>query len=260
MYCEYNAILSQYEAGIKASPLKCGRWQCLDCRECRRKRLRAEAFRGKPNAFITLTVNPDVGESPTHRAQLLVDAWRKVRRRAKKHWGNKKIPFLAVFEETKKDEPHLHILARLKWIPQDWLSEQMQAEIGAPVVDIRRVNSGKKAAGYVSKYVGKNPEKFEGCKRYWRSLDWFLIPKKVYKDEIGEATKRWWVQGDFQQILRDYCKKFYRLETYQIGNKTEYWLVDDWPSLWGNKDELNKDAGVLKRVLPQELPPGLFTS
>lgn len=235
MFCSDSVILSKYEPGIKVDPLPCNRWSCQECYPKRKARLRSEACRGRPNAFITLTVNPQTGTSPDDRARSLVDAWRKVRRKAKKKWGNVRIPFLSVFEETKKDEPHLHILCRLKWIPQQWLSDEMRAEIGAPIVDIRRVNSRKKAAAYVTKYIGKSPTRFEGCKRYWRSLDWFVEPRKEYQDPVGIRERRWWEQGKLPDVLKKYSKRFYRIETYQVGDKEESWLVDDIPD-WSVKE------------------------
>ena len=199
-WCETNSILSEYEVGINLHPLKCKRWSCLVCNPLRQARLKREAHRGKPNTFITLTVCPSEHTTPEARARDLVSAWRKVRRRAKRGWGNKKIPFIAIFEETQKGEPHLHILARTKWIPQNWLSEEMQREIGAPVVDIKRINSVKAASRYVCKYVGKNPRHYGGCKRYWRSLDYLIEPAEERKDPIGEAKRKWFERGLPEEI------------------------------------------------------------
>jgi hypothetical protein len=149
----------------------------------RRRELIRLGLSGNPDTFITLTVNPDRFAGPDERAQRLKDAWSAVRRKACKVYGYTAIPFLAVFEKTKRGEPHLHILARCEWIDQAWLSEQMNTRIGAPIVDIRRINSRKKAAGYVAKYAGKNPERFQGTKRYWRSQDWEVSPHPEAEDE-----------------------------------------------------------------------------
>ncbi len=144
---------------------------------------------GSPNTFITLTVNPNLYMSPSARAQELAHAWRRVRRRAMKVFDLKALPFLAVFEQTKRGEPHLHILCRVRWIPQTWLSEQMNAEIGAPIVDIRRVQDGAEAIRYVAKYIGKQPHRFDGVKRYWRSQDFVVIEKK--ENEGDRCIIRW---------------------------------------------------------------------
>jgi hypothetical protein len=241
-FCAVNSILSQYDPGIKINPLRCNRWSCSECRDKRQGRLKSEAYRGRPNAFITLTVNPAIGTGPDHRARDLVEAWRKVRRRAKEKWGNVRLPFLAVFEETKAGEPHLHILCRLKWIPQDWLSDQMKAEIGAPIVDIRRVESKKKVASYVAKYVGKNPEKFGGCKRYWRSLDYLVEPRREYTDPLGPAKSRWFERGLPDDIAKRFSSKLYRLEVFDLAEGKEYWLADELPLLKLVREEPEKEA------------------
>jgi hypothetical protein len=155
---------------VKALTCKC--WTCEYCAPRRRSQLRALAHRGKPNTFLTLTVNPSYGDGPDHRAQELRKALVYLRRAARKKYGYERIPFLAVFERTKRGEPHLHILLRVQWLDQKWISAIMKERMDAPIVDIRRVKGEKEAAAYVSKYVGKDPVAFKGCKRYWRSQDW----------------------------------------------------------------------------------------
>lgn len=248
MFCANNCILSEYSPGVKISPLPCRCWSCQDCQPKRCARLRSEAYRGHPNTFITLTVNPQIGQNPQDRAQKLVEAWRKVRRKARKLEGNKTLPFLAVIEETQEGEPHLHILCRVKWIPQAWLSREMDFQIGAPVCDIRRVNSKKKAARYVAKYIGKNPEKYAGCKRYWRSQDYIIEERQAFNKELGEPVRSWWVKGNVNEVVSLYTRKFYRVEEYDLPGGFEYWLVDDWPS-WCHE-----------RPPPQEKSADLFVS
>lgn len=161
----------------------CRSWGCEECQPTRKRQLVALAASGQPTSFITLTVNPAHGPTARARARKLVDAWRVVVRRAKKKYGYRSIPYLAVFEATKAGEPHLHILARVKWIDQRWLSAQMRSLIGAPIVDIRRVKGKRMVARYVAKYVGKEPGKFGTCKRYWRTRDYqvdFPRPREVY--------------------------------------------------------------------------------
>lgn len=238
-FCESNCILVQYDEGVKINPLKCRRWTCPTCHPTRCARLRSEAYRGVPNTFITLTVNPTLYKDHHERARRLKAAWTRVRRKAIKGWDNKNIPFLAVFEETETGEPHLHILARSKWIPQDWLSKELEAEIGAPIVDIRRIHSRKKAARYVAKYVGKAPEKFQGTKRYWRSLDYMKLPPKEFNDPIGTRHSQWWVQGDVHEVIQRYCHKFYRVEIYDLKDTQEYWLVTELPD-WNKAPPDNK--------------------
>lgn len=152
-----------------ASVLMCRRWACEYCQPyCRGKVIRAGKD-GAPNIFITLTCQPSRYQSPDDAALDMKRAFVLLRRRIFKRYKIKNLPFLVVFERTKKGWPHMHVLARATWIDQSWLSDQLADLIDAPIVDIRRIQDKGRAAAYVSKYVGKDPHGFAGCKRWWRS-------------------------------------------------------------------------------------------
>lgn len=174
MLCSEASMVNHGWNGVQAVSLRCRSWGCPLCQESRKKQLVALARSGQPTTFITLTVNPHFGSSQYDRARRLADAWRVIVRLAKTKYGYKSIPYLCVFEATKKGEPHLHILCRVKWISQKWMSKQMDRLMKAPVVDIREVKDPKKIAYYITKYCGKEPERFESCKRYWSTRDWEL--------------------------------------------------------------------------------------
>lgn len=181
MLCsEATLVNSDHEGGV-AVTLRCKCWSCEICQPFNRWKVVQKAADGKPNRFVTLTVNPNYLSTPDERAQALVRAWRTIRRRACKRYGYKSIPFIAVFEATKRGEPHLHILARFRWIDQRWLSEQCAELISAPNVDVRDVPTETKAAQYCAKYIGKDLGRFVGVKRFWTSLDWltpFVSPNE----------------------------------------------------------------------------------
>ncbi len=178
MLCSDASLVNRGQNTLRAVTMRCRSWGCDLCNPIRKRQLVALAKRGKPTTFITLTVNPATGESPAARARSLALAWRIIVRRAKKKYGYSSIPYMCVFEATKQGEPHLHILCRVKWIDQRWLSNQMKKLTGAPVVHICRVKDVKKLANYVAKYIGKDPQRFETCKRYWCT--------RSYKYEDGE--------------------------------------------------------------------------
>jgi hypothetical protein len=159
---------------FRAVTLKCRSWGCPLCYEDRKKQVIAQAQSGKPTSFITLTTNPATGFSPEGRARALAEAWPIVVKLACKKYGYDCIPYFCVFEATKKGEPHLHILARVKWIDQAWLSNTMRDLIGAPNVWIERVKGAKHVAKYVAKYIGKDPQRFGTCKRYWKTRSYAL--------------------------------------------------------------------------------------
>lgn len=205
MLCGDRSLVNYVDGAGAAISLRCRAWTCEYCAPARRLQLIALARSGNADRFITLTVNPAFGISPADRAARLARAWRIVVARARRQiskpaegrWpiirekpdldrdaqvrayaraddaaGRVSIHYLAVFEATKAGEPHLHILARAPYIPQEWLSQQMRQIAGSPIVDIRKVKSNQHAAHYVTKYVGKRAHRFATCKRYWRTTDW----------------------------------------------------------------------------------------
>jgi len=156
--------------------------------------LKRLAANGKPTTFLTLTVNPATGQSPTDRARELVDAMRIMLKRAGRKFTKSRIEYLAVFEETKKGEPHLHMLMRAPFVPQKWISATMDELIAAPIVDIRRVTSARLAAQYVAKYVAKGPKSFGNLKRYWHTKRYDLAaldaPKSADERDSGWRVVR----------------------------------------------------------------------
>lgn len=165
----------------------------------------AYAVSGNPTTFITLTVRPTPYQTADERARALAGAWRAIvaralreaRRNPKKRpypaglpyykavyeqtrkpirplvtLAEARLPYLAVVEATKRGEPHLHILSRLRWVDQKWLSRQASKLLGAPVVDVRRCTSRSSVALYVAKYIGKAPHRFATVKRYWSTRSW----------------------------------------------------------------------------------------
>jgi len=169
MGCGTEAIIQWGNGRARAFALRCNSWLCPRCRPRRLKRLKAMAYAGQPDTFLTLTCNPAMHEDATTRAQNLVASWRTLVKRIKRHYKYARLDYLVVIEHTKRGEPHLHILARCKWIDQRWLSEQWAELTGAPIVDIRRIKHQRQIVSYVAKYVGKAPVKFARCKRYYRS-------------------------------------------------------------------------------------------
>jgi len=134
---------------------------------------------GRPNMFITLTVNPAIGEDPAERARIVTKGFRLLVQRIKTKLKVKEFAYMAIFEATKKGEPHLHVLARSRYIPQSWLSDVWRELTGAYIVDVRRTDNSGRAAWYVTKYMAKNPVRFGKTKRYLMSRHWKQSPKKT---------------------------------------------------------------------------------
>lgn len=180
MLCNETILVNRDNLGGVAATLHCKCWSCEHCfpRNCRKLKWKARC--GAPNTFLTLTVNPARYETPTEAAQDLKKGWAKLRRRMDGELGIKQLPFIAVFEKTKAGWPHLHILMRCKYVPQAWISRNMQELIGARVADIRFIRGPRQVHSYVAKYVGKMPVRFAGTVRYWCSRNY--LPKAANDD------------------------------------------------------------------------------
>jgi len=200
MFCAEWALVKIQFRTATVLPLKCKCWTCDECRPGRTKRLVEEAKSGKPTIFITLTSKRRASLTPSQAAVELAAAWRKIRREYMREHGKGSIPFMAVFEETKRGWPHIHIVARCKWLSQKWLSRRMLALADSPYVWVNRIYGTKKIAAYVSKYIGKNPHRFVGVKRYWRSLD-YLIPPSPDDDDPWAEVPGWVVVQRFWLFL-----------------------------------------------------------
>lgn len=188
-YCGQHSLVKHAPGFKEAITLRCRSWTCPDCQPKRRARLIAQAIGGEPNTFITLTL-------PSHRAADAEDAvkelsraWRIIRKRDGRRRKAKPIPFLAVVELTKAGTPHLHIIARCKWMDQAWLSNCMAEIAQAPIVKIQRIDNKGRVAGYCAKYCGKDCAKIGTNKRYWQSRDFNLKPKP--EDDHMEEGAFW---------------------------------------------------------------------
>jgi hypothetical protein len=165
--CGTKYLYSKTASHSRLVQLRCRSWNCPRCRPKRQRRLKWQALAGNPITFITLTCRPDLHASPGDAARAMTKAWRAARRTIEAHHQGRKGEYLTVVEATQRGWPHLHILTTRRWIDQRWLSALWQRLTGAHIVDIRRVTNSRMAAGYVAKYLGKAPQRFDHCKRYY---------------------------------------------------------------------------------------------
>lgn len=218
-YCGERTLVKAKLDHIEATTLKCRSWTCPDCEPQRKRQLLAQALRGKPNTFITLTVKRSRYADPSMAAQALAQAWRLIAKRAlrerdrdrtkspypcgandgeewdlngKASWPNqvrfkgKALQYLVVIEAHKSGWPHLHILARSEWIDHKWLAAQTKELLDAHIIDIQRINRRSQVSGYCAKYTGKCAHKFGTTKRYWQSGSYQL---EKYKPPPSKGEK-----------------------------------------------------------------------
>jgi len=222
VYCG-GTVAVKWELRAKLAVTQyCNAWPCPECQPKRRNRLISDLMRGHPNTMITLPMRPIAGMSADSQAKLLSDSFKALRklihREARRDLNKTPFPFGAapeegwhlndrgyiprqvnliggkfeygaVFELTKIGTPHLHVVARVQWIAQAWLSLQWEAYLASPVVHITRARSKKHTVRYVGKYVGKQPARIGKCKRYWFSRGFHIEPKRERRPQIEFGGK-----------------------------------------------------------------------
>lgn len=198
MFCGEHTLKLDVPQGAYLHRLRCRSWGCDDCMPHRLNQLKRLGMSGHPNKFITLTWHTTQPHTPDEAAQCLVRAWRNVLQRARRRGLIDHCEFLAVFEATAAGYPHLHILARMPYLPHRWLSAAMHRYASSPVVDIRAVRSVRHASWYLAKYVSKGPTKWTGCKRYWRSQGWVRDHQMSIDTRplIDATASRWTIAAD----------------------------------------------------------------
>lgn len=229
--CTEWSLVKLTEGSNRCRPLYCRSWGCDTCRPKRKSQLLALAASGEPQRFLTLTVNPATGTDPESRLKSLSHAWKVLVKRLRRLYGDKAIEYLAVVEETKRGEPHLHILLRSPFIPWSLISAAMDELINAPIVDIRKIRNQRQVVSYVAKYITKAPAQFGKSKRYWHSKAYELDKLarelfevdpserwKIDRRSIGEILREWWQPG-WRTTLAD---NGHGLSVY-IGG--EYWQI-----------------------------------
>jgi len=200
--CGATALVKDSEADVFVKPLRCRSWLCDFCCQRRRKQLMAEIANGQPDKFITLTLNPAIGGTPETRRLALGVALGTLVKRIRRAWPKAEFEYMAVCEETKAGEPHLHVACRAPFIPQGWLSDAMREIANSPIVDIRRITSVQNAVRYLAKYITKQPAQFGTTKRYWKSRG-YALPDDAFP-KLPKGTKSGWVPNwnDFNVTLR----------------------------------------------------------
>lgn len=177
-YCGEWTIASDGSHKQRALMMDCRAWNCPNCAPKRQRQLVAEAAGGNPQRFITLTINRPPGETPLEAAHRMSIAWRILCRAINHKYKSQRFEYMAVFEAHKDGWPHLHVLARCRWISFKWLQDTWKLLTGAHRVEIQKVYNAKRAAAYIAKYIGKDPHKFGTLKRYWHSKRWDQRPKR----------------------------------------------------------------------------------
>lgn len=171
MLCPEAVLIGKAHGHGVAATLRCKQWDCARCESDNRKRLALLIRDLKPTLFLTFTASPHWGGSPDDRARKLTVDFQNARRRLRRLTGMK-IDFVAVFEATRRGEPHLHIAVACCPLRAEVLQRKILEWLGEPNgsrrVKVRPVHDVDGLASYMS----KGPHKFDCCKRHWCSLGW----------------------------------------------------------------------------------------
>ncbi len=218
MICSETVVVNRSNREGEYSLLHCRRWSCELCRPLNTWNVVKAAARGHPTTFLTLTCNPARYASPDEAARAMkkgLVAFRKALAREKKI---RRVPMLVVFERCRSGWPHLHLLLRLRWVDQRWISDTWKRLTGANIVHIRKVDPGRGAARYVAKYLGKDLAAFIGCKRWWRSHDYEV------EQQEDRVKVRYGSRIEFTDVPFDTIRENLIRAGHQIVDEKPGWL------------------------------------
>lgn len=187
---------------IKVVPLYCHRWTCPRCRRAKANYWKDVAKRGNPERFITLTLRQTDKVGPRVQAAQIKQSFSRLVQKLRR--DGKRFQYLLMFELTKKDTPHVHILQRGDFIPKGQLSDLWKELTGSYIVDIKKVKNTGSVVGYITKYMGKQisecAEKLEGMRVVQKSRDWECEPnigEEPDEDhDPGSYTDFYFVKGE----------------------------------------------------------------
>jgi hypothetical protein len=134
-------------------PIGCKTWSCWHCAKLKIKKLSAQTRDARPNRMMTLTVDPQLYQTPREAFDKTRTQVPELIRRIRKRFGP--CEYLRVTELTKKGWPHYHLLIRSNFLPHAWVRDQWHDLTGAVIVDLRQVKKTFAAYNYLVKYLSK---------------------------------------------------------------------------------------------------------
>lgn len=170
---------------------RCDSWLCEDCSPRRKARLILQIQNGRPEKFLTLTMQRSNSRSAAEACDRMMIAWDRLLKRLRRLHAGKPVEALWVIEKTKLGWPHLHVALRMPFTSQRRLSRWWEELSSARIVDIRQVKSMRQVANYFAKYIGKAPEQFGKHRRYSMTRGWLLAWERVEKHVTKFGEPRW---------------------------------------------------------------------
>jgi len=204
--CASGVLVKSDRRGVDLVACRCRSWFCPPCAGQRRRKVQNDILSGSPMSFMTLTWATRRNLPPDAARSEMGLAWKRLVARIKRKWPGQEFEYAVVVEKTKRGFPHLHIAFRGPYIPQNWLSDVWCALLGACIVDIQTCRSQSDVAGYLAKYLSKDPTKLGTGKRYWFSQGY----RPAEEDQEPDARPRasWkWENNHIAQIVADLSER-----------------------------------------------------
>ena len=155
-------------------PIRCRSWDCRNCARRNKRQLLRRLSKTDPNLFITLTTSTLTAPSPDEAFNRANEAISPLIKRWRRRFPNDRVEYFLVWERTKAGWPHAHVLLKAPPVPKRWLSRTWRELTGSYIVDLQQVSSAVHAAGYLAKYLAKDPQVPAGARRWRRSAAFFV--------------------------------------------------------------------------------------
>lgn len=217
MACPRAKTLEAYSETLEnwvVIAISCNNWGCPVCGRKKVVHYAKLVADAAPNKLITLTVNPAKHSDP--RA-----AYDETRRkipglsaRLRRAYGE--FEFFRILEITKKGWPHYHLIARSPYIPQAELSNLWAELVGAPIVDVRKIDRTASAYWYVVKYLAKQryipwtDRRAAWTRKFFPKSEFkpgqsLNLMQETFKREHPADYLRWWYEGHEIQAYSGNC-------------------------------------------------------
>lgn len=183
----------------------CGLWSCPYCAEKKRQDWMLTAWSGSQKLaekghklqFVTLTTRGGAGRTRERAFYALRDGWPKLRKKAKYHVQG--FSYIMIPEQHKNGIVHAHVIAVGDLSRRWWKDNAYRSGLGF-MADAQKMDDPVEAAGYVSKYLGKQLSGFQwpkGFRRIRMTSNWPRLAPQVnderYDYEVFKSKGAlWW--------------------------------------------------------------------
>lgn len=183
-------------------PITCRRWDCDTCKHQLKRRLLRRLKTASPNLFITLTTSTRTAPTPELAFPIANAAVAMLIKRWRRKVEGQKVEYFLVWERTKAGWPHAHVLLSAPKVSKHWLSHTWRELTGSYIIDLQTVSNHQRAAGYLAKYLAKDPQVPPGQRKYRRSAGFFSQPEEPKKDRLPVVSK--WEREPYDQYTLAY--------------------------------------------------------